>query len=300
MVLFFDPPGAGQSICRSTVEVGPGRWEPAEPLRFTNDFGITTHKPYIVQEANRPGIAAKVDGRYWLLSVGRTKHQTKFIHRAWSAALAGPWTWEEGMLIPPGGPGEFDEKHTDAVSGLYFADRREFVYFYMGYPKQPQNRAISPLGNAQGAAVQGIGEKLARKLGIILPPCQKAGHWASGWVGGLQVFPGKAHRWIGLAGASPTAPMADDSARSREEPPPCLGGFAWSDEEYPVSGWHWDDDPIEWIEQIPPSALLDGEGVNLWRHYLLKLPSGQSAIFYNTGAYGTEQMYVKLSAPSMR
>lgn len=293
MVLFFDPPGHGQAICRSRLEVGPGQWETPTPLIFTNGQGVRTHKPYIVQEANRPGYAARVNGRYWLLSVGATAAHGKFIHRAWAQQLAGPWTWEKGMLIAPGGKGEFDEKHTDAVSGLYFPDRQEFVYFYMGYPRVAQKRAISPFGNAQAVAVQMAGEAAVRKLGVILPPRQQRGHWASGWVGGLQVFPGQAHRWIGLANASPTAPTPLDPARSREEPPPSLGGFAYCDEEFPVCNWHWADEPIEWIEQIPSAALAAGEGVNLWRHYLLQLDDRRWAIFYNTGAYGTEQMYVK-------
>jgi hypothetical protein len=34
-----------------------------------------------------------------------------------------------------------------------------------------------------------------------------------------------------------------------------------------------------------------GIGVNFWRHYLLVTPKGQVRIFFNSGTYGTEQMY---------
>lgn len=294
MVLFFDPPGCGQSICRSVSEVGPGKWEPAEPLRFANQpaYFQTSHKPYIVQEARRPNHAAFIEGRFWLVSVA-IQNGRKFIHRAWSQRLAGPWTWEDGPLIDTGPVGAFDEKHTDAVSGFFFPETNEILYFYMGYPRQPQARKISPLGNAQAVAAQKVGESSVRKLGMVLPPAQKSGHWAAGYVGGLQILPGKTHRWVGLVNASPTAPTAEDKAVSREEPPPSLAGFAVCDEEFPTSGWRWLDEPIEWIEQIPADRLADGEGVNLWRQHLLVLPDGRMGLFYNSGAYGKEQLYMR-------
>ncbi len=301
MVLFCSPPGHAQAVCRSISDVGPGTWEFLGPLTFTNpqDGGDgATHKPYIVQDAWRPNHAARIGGRYMLVSVsytGTPRH--KYVHRAWATDLAGPWTWDAEPLIPAGGPGEFDEKHTDAVSGIYFPEKDECVYFYMGYPRAVQTRAISPFGSAQGVAVERMTERNLRKLGVILPPQQQAGHWASGWVGGLQVVPGKQHRWIALANASPTAPVPDqDDSISREEPPPSLGGWAYCDEPYPVKGWRWSDRPLEWIEDLPPHAIANGEGVNLWRHYLLMLPDGRAAVFYNSGPYGREQLYVKWAA----
>ena len=299
MVMFFDPPGHGQAICRGGLETGAGKWELVGPLDFTNpemslDGKGWTHKPYVVTEARRPNIAARVDERYWLVSVSFMPNRRKVVQRAWARALAGPWTWESGPLIPQGGPGEFDEEHTDAVSGLYFPEREEFVYYYMGYPVVPQKRAISPLGSAEGVAVQKVGEKGVRKLGIILGPEQQKGHWASGYVGGVQVLPGKEHRWIAMANASPTAPVMADQAVSREEPPPSLGGFAVCDEEFPVKGWRWCAEPIEWIEQMPAEALAAGEGVNLWRQHVVVLPGGRMVLFYNSGTYGKEQMFAKL------
>jgi hypothetical protein len=142
-------------------------------------------------------------------------------------------------------------------------------------------------------AVQDVGQAQARKAGVVLPPSGVKGHLASGWVGGMQVVPGIGHRWIAVVNASPTPPMPFDKARSREEPPPSLGGFAWCNEEFPDRHWHWCGRPIEWIEEIPQTALASGEGVNLWRQHLLVLPDGRTGLFYNSGPYGQEQLYAK-------
>ena len=296
MFLFLYPPGHGQSICRSLSDVGPGQWSAPVPLEFTNPEVIPdgTHKPYIVQDAHRPNEAAKIDGRYCLVSVGMG--QSKYIHQAWASSLAGPWTWEKQPLILGGGPGRFDEKHADAVSAFYFPHRGEILYCYMGYPRQPQPRAVSPFGNAQGAAIAREGQPGVVKLGPVLPPCQKNGHWASGWVGGMQILPGLKSRWVGLINASPTAPDPANTAVSAEEPPPSLGGFAVCDEEFPVDGWRWCDAPLERMEDIPATARATGEGGNLWRHHILILPDGGVAMFYNAGHYGQEQLYVKFAA----
>ena len=109
-------------------------------------------------------------------------------------------------------------------------------------------------------------------------------------MGGLQILPGKEHRWIAIVNASPTAPDPTNTEVFREEPPPSLGGFAYCDEEWPVSGWHWYPQPIEWIEDVPTE---DGEGTNLWRQHILLLPNNRVALFYNSGFYGKEQLYSK-------
>jgi hypothetical protein len=134
-----------------------------------------------------------------------------------------------------------------------------------------------------------------RKLGEVLPPCQTMGQWASGWVGGLQILPGKTHRWIAIINASPTAPRVEAKEVFREEPPPSLGGFAFCDEAWPVRGWQWSSQPIEWIKDIPPPAMALGEGTNLWRQHILALPNGQLSLYYNSGYYGQEQLYAKVS-----
>ncbi len=296
MFLFFAPPGHGQAICRSKTAVGPGQWELAGPLVFTNPAAATdgtTHKPYVVQEAHRPNHPALIKGRYCLVSVGHTPGGThKYIHRAWATALAGPWMWEAEPLIPVGGPADFDGKHTDAVSGFYFPERDEIVYYYMGYPLTAQPRIHSPFGNAQGVAVQKTGAPHVVRHGEYLAPSPRAGHWASGWLGGMQLLPGRTHRWIGLLNASPTAPDPGLRASWTEEPAPSLGGFAWCDEEFPIANWHFADRPIAWLDELPAEALANGEGTNLWRHHLLLLPDGRQAIFYNSGYYGKEQLYM--------
>jgi len=299
MVLFCDPPGHGQSICLHETDGVPDRWSPVEPLRFVEPLysggpPLRTHKPYIVQEAGRPNHPARIHGEYWLVSV-MNGTERKFIQRARATSLAGPWTWDEAPLIPTGGPGEFDEKHADAVSGFYFPERDEVLYFYMGYPAEAQPRGISPWGNAQGIAVQKADAATATKLGMVLPPVQEAGHWASGYFGGLQLLPGKKHRWVALLNASPTAPTPEDTSVAREEPAPSLGGWAWCDEEWPVKNWHVEPQPMEWIEDIPAEAIAEGEGTNLWRHHALVLADGRVAVYYNSGFYGKEQVYLKVS-----
>ena len=302
MVLFAAPPGHGQAICRTADDVGPGCWEFIGPLVFTNPgdlLGGGTHKPFVVMEASWPNRAARIDGRYCLVTVSSVSGH-KLVQQAWAEHLAGPWTAEPRPLIDLGDEASFDAKHVDAVSGYYFPERGELLYFYMGYPQQPQARAISPFGSAQGVAVQQVGQKQARKLGVILQPCQERGHWASGWVGGLQLLPGRRHRWVGIINASPTAPDPSDRADSREEPPPSLGGFAVCDEQFPVSGWCWQPQPIEWTNVIPADAIATGEGVNFWRQHILVLPGDRLALFYNSGPYGREQMYLKVAPSAWR
>src|SRR5262249_50890182 len=231
---------------------------------FTNPEALPdggTHKPFVVMDSQRPNCAAIIDGRYCLVTISRAAER-KFVQQAWATRLAGPWTLGQEALIPLGAYGDFDGKHVDAVSAYYFAERDEILYFYMGYPGQPQAREGNRFGSAQACAVRRIGNKQAQKLGVILPPSTERGHWASGWVGGLQLIPGETHRWFALANASPTEPDPTSTESFREEPPPSLGGFAYTDEPWPVSGWQWFPQPIEWIEAIPALALASGEGTN--------------------------------------
>jgi hypothetical protein len=297
MFLFSAPPGHGQAICRSENEVGPGQWEFLGPLNFSNPdalLGGGTHKPYVVMDSQHMNRAALIDGRYCLVTVSSMAGH-KVVQQAWAESLGGPWTVEPGALIPLGREDEFDAKHVDAVSGCYFREREEILYFYMGYPLQAQPWKGSPYGSAQAVATQRVGAKQVEKRGVILPPSDTPGHWAAGWVGGLQLIPGKAHRWIAVVNASPTAPDPSDKANSREEPPPSLGGFAYTDALWPVGGWEWCPQPIEWIEDIPAAALAAGEGTNLWRQHILALPDGRLALLYNSGDYGLEQLYIKMA-----
>ncbi len=297
MFLFCQPPGHGQAICLNQNDVGPGQWQFTGPLTFSNPealLGGTTHKPFVVMDSQQMNHAAVIAGHYCLVTISYLNGH-KVVQRAWADRLAGPWTLESEVFIGPGNEDEFDGKHVDAVSAYYFADRQEIIYFYMGYPLQAQQREGSRFGSAQAVATQRIGEPHIHKRGIILAPSAEHGHWAGGWVGGLQLFRGKTHHWLALINASPTAPVPTDTAISREEPPPSLGGFAYCDEEWPVHGWHWCPDPIEWIEDVPEQAVASGEGTNLWRHHILALPQGGLALFYNSGSYGQEQIYLRLS-----
>jgi hypothetical protein len=295
MVLFYSSPGHAQAVCTNMDGLGRGQWKFEGPLPVTNPSAVGGfHKPFIVMDPNHPNHAAKIEGRYCLLVVsfsGGHKH----VQRAWSDKLAGPWTFEPEPIIPRGAGEDFDTRHTDAVTGYYFPERKEFLYFYMGYPAKAQSRKISPFGSAQAVATQRLSEKSATKLGVILEPCQQPGHWASGWVGGLQLLRGTQHRWVAVINASPTAPDPGNKAVWTEEPPPSLGGFAWCDEEWPVKGWHFASEPIEWVKDIPKEALDDGEGYNLWRQFIHVLPDGRAALFYNSGYYGREQLYLKVS-----
>lgn len=292
MFLFRDPPGHAQAVSTKIVDGLPREWSQIRPLNFEGpDFA--THKPYVVQLANRPNQAACIRGEYWLVSV-MILNGRKFIQRAKSRSLAGPWVWDAEPLIPTGGASDFDEKHTDAVTGFYFPERDEVLYFYMGYPTSIQNRAISPFGSAQALAIQSGGGGKATKMGPFLEPVQEQGHWASGWLGGFQLLPGKTHRWIAVLNASPTAPDPWDTSEAKEEPAPSLGGWAYCDEEWPVKNWHLLPQPMEWITEIPKNS--EGEGTNLWRQHALALPDGRIALFYNSGFYGREQLYMKLSS----
>ena len=278
MVLFYDPPGHAQEVCLNRLDIGPGQWKLEGPLPVTNPQAVGGfHKPIIVMDPDHPSHAARIDGRYRLLVVSFAGGH-KEVRRARLEKLAGPWTFEPQAVIPPGAETEFDAKHTDAVTGYYFSERKEFLYFYMGYPRVAQPREVSPFGSVQAVARQKPGEKVATKRGVILEPCQRSGHWASGWVGGLQLLRGARHRWVAVVNASPTAPDPGKKAVWTEEPPPSFGGFAWCDEEWPVQGWHFAPEPIEWIEDIPKDALDAGEGYNLWRQFIHILPdrSGQA------------------------
>ena len=293
MVLFFDPPGNAQEVCSKMDANGRGEWKLEGPLPVANPAVVGGfHKPFIVMDPYATNKAALIQGRYCLLVVTKSAH--KLIYRAWAEKLAGPWTFDPIPIITPGGKYDFDGKHVDAVTGYYFADRQVFLYFYMGYPQRPQPRKISPSGSAQAVAVQNLGEKVATKVGIILEPSQQPGHWASGWVGGLQLLRGREHRWIAVLNASPTAPDPGNKEVWNEEPPPSLGGFAWCDEEWPVSGWHFYPSPIEWVRDIPKSAVDAGEGYNLWRQFIHILSDGRPVLFYNSGYYGREQLYAKI------
>lgn len=63
-----------------------------------------------------------------------------------------------------------------------------------------------------------------------------------------------------------------------------------------MKNWHLLPQPTEWIEDLPVEVIADGEGTNLWRHHALVLPDGRIAVYYNSGEYGRERLYMKVSA----
>ena len=46
---------------------------------------------------------------------------------------------------------------------------------------------------------------------------------------------------------------------------------------------------------MPAAAVAAGEGTNQWRQHILALPDGTLALFYNSGDYGREQMYMRIA-----
>lgn len=297
MFVFALPPGHGHARCETNDPASSDSWIFEGPLDFANPGAVPgglAFKPFVVMDLITPNHPARIDGRYCL--VFGTGFKRRSVMRAWSDSLSGPWRVEPGPLIPHGDSGDFDEKHAEAPSGYYFSERAEFLYFYMAHPLRPQDRSRSPSGSALAVAVQGRGEPEVRKLGPVLEPSVEDGHWASGWVGGLQLLPGAEHRWIGLVNASPAPPQPESpNPMLREEPPPSLGGFAISEEEWPVAGWRWCDQPIEWIDDIPEDARSEGEQENLWRQHLLLRPGEAPVLYYNSGPYGREQIYAKVA-----
>ncbi len=293
MFLFYEPPGHGTTLSGSD-DPQAGDWEHVTPLDFQNPDALLggTHKPFIVMDPARPNHAALVDGRYWLVTVSHDgRARDKRVQRAWATTLAGPWTLEHGDLIPRGEGDDFDANHVDAVSGYWFDALDSFVYYYMGYPARPQPSALSPLGSSIGVAVQGRGDDTVTKLGPVLRPTERVDHWASGWLGGMQIFPGTTSRWVAIINASPTPPDGKGALTS-EEPAPSLGGFARCDEDIPLRGWEIDEQPIEWIHEIPDGARAVGEGTNLWRQHI-HICGDVARLYYNSGPYGQEQLYSK-------
>lgn len=72
-----------------------------------------------------------------------------------------------------------------------------------------------------------------------------------------------------------------------------LGGWAYTRELFPVSGWRLMESPIEWIEQLPEQARRAGEAVNMWLHHLLILPGENAYLYYDSGPYGQERLFCR-------
>jgi len=266
MFAFCLPPGHGEALCRGDP-ARPGDWEPLGPLAFTNlevaPDGIVL-KPFPILDPHRPNRTPRIGGQFGLVVVSGVARRT--LQRAWSPSLAGPWTLEPDPVLIAGKDAAVDAAHVEAPSAYWWPDGT-VRYFYMATPSRAQPRPHSPLGSAQATAVQGPGDRGARKLGVVLEPANVRG---------------------------PHPPREDDTAISRDEPPPSLGGFAWTADPEAIGGWQLAATPIERIEEIPPEAIARGEHTNLWRHHLLALPDGRRLLFYNAGPYAQERLFAKL------
>ena len=283
------------AISRSPTDVGPGAWRKLGPLAYANPGALSgdTHKPWILLDPYRPGVAARVDGAYWLFTVSFRDHH-KVIQAATSASLDGPWRVQREPVVDVGPPDAFDGYHADCITAYWFEDRGQMLLFYSGYPQQPQpDQPHSPYGNSSAAAVMRPGDTVASKLGKVLSPASDPNHWMSGYIGGLQILPAERGGWYAVLNASPTPPAPVEEEPEMREPAPSLGGWAYTPQSWPVSGWQALDQPIEWIDDVPPEARRAGEGVNLWRHHVLVLPDGAVYLYYNSGSYGQERMFAR-------
>ena len=175
------------------------------------------------------------------------------------------------------------------------ADRGQVLIFYKAYPREAQpEQPGAPFGSSTVVAWWRPSEPVARKADRVMAPGRND-DWNRGWVGGFQLLrDARLGVWYALLNGSPTAP-ADDSHR---EPAPSLGGWAVCQGEHPGGEWAADNSvsPFRKSEDLSDAETKAGLGVNFWRHHLLVTPGGRARIFFNSGPYGTEQMYSLLPA----
>lgn len=273
----------------------PNDWEKLGPVVYRNPDMLLgdAHKPWIMMDPFRPNIPAKVDGEYWLFASIWHEH-TKRIQVATSETLSGPWDVHPEPVIELGDKNAFDRYHNDTVTAYWFAEHQQILVFYKGYPAKPQaDQPHSPYGSSNAAAIMRPKDRQVKKLGKILAPSSDSDHWLAGWVGGIQIFPAAKGGWYGLLNGSFTPPASIEEEPEMREPAPSLGGWAYTAEEWPISGWKPEPHPIERIEDIPADARTNGEGVNIWRHHGFVAPDGNLYLLYNSGAYGQERMYLR-------
>jgi hypothetical protein len=283
----------GNAHAVSTGGIGPGAWLKQGPLVYANPEALCgdTHKPWILMDPYHPNRAVRVDGKYWLFTVS-FRGTNKVIQAAIAPILDGPWQVMPDPVVDLGDENAFDGYHVDAVSAYWIETQGNIAIFYMGYPRRPQSeQPNTPYGASNAVALLQPGERTARKVGKTVWPSPDPGHWTAGYVGGLQIFPAAHGGWYGILNASPTPPASIEHEPNLREPAPSLGGWAYTPERYPLSGWQAMEEPIEWIEDIPAQAAMAGERVNLWRHHIVILPDRSMYLFYNAGSYSDERMF---------
>jgi len=285
----------GHAVSTSNTSLEGGNWKKCGELTYTNPEALLgdTHKPWILMDPYRPNTASTLNGLFWLFTASFNNGR-KTIQIATAAVLDGPWTIIEDLVIAPGDRAEVDGFHVDAPTAYYFEQEHKILIFYMGYPYEKQiEQPLSPYGSCSCVAcLETDGMKLS-KLGVALRPSLKLDSWARGYIGGLQLFKAKTKGWYALINASPTSPCSVTDDENMREPAPSLGGWAYTEEAFPDKGWQVLPHPIEYIHDIPDFAIADGEGENLWRHHLVVLPDRTAYCLYNSGRYGSEQMFGK-------
>ena len=273
----------------------PKNWQKLGLIQYVNPDALLgdAHKPWILMDPYRPNTAAQVKGKYWLF-MGVCQNGNKRIQLATANSLAGPWEIQTQSLLDPDDETAFDSYHHDTPTAYWFESDQQIVLFYKGYPRRAQpDQPHSPFGSSNAVAIMTPADTKARKLGKVIAPMGDPNHWLSGWVGGLQIFPASGGGWFGLLNGSPTPPAPVEVEPEFREPAPSLGGWAHTAEKSPVSGWRIEDTPIERIEDISIEAKNNGEGMNFWRHHGLVCADGNLYLFYNTGPYGNEQMFIR-------
>lgn len=289
----------GMALSKSQEEIGPGDWYKIEPVRISNKEDLLNerswHKWWIIMDAKSNNRAARIKGKYWAV-FGCTvpsktdKGSNKNIMVASAEELGGPWTVNPTPVLSPD-ENWFDGRHCDTPTAYWFDDRNEVIIFYKAYPKISQDlQPGSPFGSGTVVARWHPDKIKADKIKAIQRPGQFKG-WNQGWMSTPQIFYyAKENQWYGLINGSPTPPE-DDSNR---EPAPSLGGWVkcspgkWVDGDWAPDTLH---SPFMYPENLSEPELKAGLGVNFWRHHLLETPKGKRRIFFNSGKYGTEQMY---------
>ncbi len=271
-----------------------GAWTKQGSLIYKNpeDLVGDTHKPWILMDAYHINQPVKINGLYYLFTVS-IDGDKKVVQMATAPSLDSGWHVIKKPVIENGVVGSFDELHADAVTAYWFEDKKEVLMFYMAYPYEQQPETPhSPYASRSAAARLNLETMKTEKLGNVLLPAVQKGSWTHGYIGGFQIM--KATKgWYAILGGSPTPPVPVAEEPEIREAKPSLGGFAYTEEEWPISGWKAFEEPFEWIENIPESALKAGEGVNLWRHHMVIKQDGSMFVCYNTGNYGQEQMFMK-------
>lgn len=291
-------PRTAMALAASAEQIGPGDWTKRGLVRFTNPAALINpndyHKWWVVTEATRANHAARIDGHYWAVFTASKPTEggrlQKHLQVAFAKTLGGPWTLRKEPIVAPGTGDDLDALHADTPSAFWFEDRKRVAIFYKGYPAAPQaQQRDAPFGSGTMLATWHPGEEQARKIKIVMRAGQTPA-WNRGWMSSIQLFPPtKSGTWYGLHNGSPTPPVD----RSHREPAPSLGGWVICDGD-PLDGrWRADTEhsPFRLPQQLTSEERSAGLGVNFWRHHLLVTPAGRKRIFFNSGKYGSEQMY---------